>query len=109
MDAGGRLPLAPQSMDLCLMATVLHEFVADGIADKVLQQVAEVLKPQGIAAVVEFKPQAGPPGPPRRVRLFPEEVAARLQPYGLTPCSEVTDLGPQIYLAQFSRSSRSPV
>ena len=98
-----RLPLADRQVDLCLMATVLHDFVADGIATQVMDEVMRVLKPRGICAVVEFKKQPGPPGPPEKIRLAVEDVAVRMQPYGMLRFSAVTDLGKDHYFTQFRR------
>jgi ubiquinone/menaquinone biosynthesis C-methylase UbiE len=101
VDAGRALPIMADSVDLCLMATVLHDFVADGIDRDALQEVRRVLKPAGILAVVEFKKQEGPPGPPKAVRLTLEEVTKHLLPFGLIRFGAVTELGPHAYLAQF--------
>jgi ubiquinone/menaquinone biosynthesis C-methylase UbiE len=98
-----RLPLDDQQVDLCLMATVLHDFAADGIAVEVVREVKRVLKPRGICAVVEFKKQPGPPGPPEKVRLSVEDLAVMLQPFGLLRFSAVADLGPDLYFTQFRR------
>ena len=101
-----RLPLADKEVDVCLMATVLHDFAADGIAGAVLRDVLRVLKPQGICAVLEFKKQPGPPGPPENVRLSVEDVAVLMQPLGLLRFSAVADLGKDLYFTQFRRLGR---
>ena len=104
-DAGA-LPVADQCVDLCLMATVLHDLVHDGKAPGALKEVARVLKPQGILAIVEFKKQDGPPGPPRAVRLRLEEVSMLLMPVGLLRFGPVVDLGPDLWFSQFRRLSQ---
>jgi ubiquinone/menaquinone biosynthesis C-methylase UbiE len=104
-DAGEALPLASGSLDLCLMATVLHDLVADGKDKKAVAEVARVLKPDGILAVVEFKKQEGPPGPPKSVRLSLEQVSMCLMPAGLIRFGAVVELGPFTYFAQFRRLS----
>jgi ubiquinone/menaquinone biosynthesis C-methylase UbiE len=98
-----RLPLADKQVDLCLMATVLHDFAADGIATEVLGEVLRVLKPRGVCAVVEFKKHPGPPGPPEKVRLAVEDLAVMLQPFGLLRFSTVADLGEDLYFTRFRR------
>jgi len=100
-DVGRALPVKTGSVDLCLMATVLHDLVADGIDRNALQEVVRVLKADGILVVLEFRKQEGPPGPPKAVRLSLEEVAMHLLPYGLIRFGAVVELGPHIYLAQF--------
>jgi len=83
------------------MATVLHDFVADGIGPAVLREVKRVLKPGGVLALVEFKPIDGPPGPPRQVRMAVEDAAVLLQPLRLIRLSPVAELGPYLYGACF--------
>lgn len=100
-DASRALPIVADSVDLCLVATVLHDFVADGIDGDALREVRRVLKPAGILAVVEFKKQDGPPGPPKAVRLSLEDVTKRLLPFGLIRFGAVTELGAHAYMAQF--------
>ena len=102
-DVGQALPVADQSVDLCLMATVLHDLVHDGIAQAALAEVARTLKPSGILAVIEFKKQDGPPGPPQKVRLRLEEVSMLLLPVRLLRFGPVVDLGPDLWFAQFKR------
>ncbi len=102
-DAGQKLPVADVSVDLCLLATVLHDFAADQVDDVVLKEVARVLKPGGIIAIVEFNKQDGPPGPPKAVRLSLIEVTARLQRFGMIRFGPVVELGEHLYFAQFRR------
>jgi ubiquinone/menaquinone biosynthesis C-methylase UbiE len=104
-DAGDRLPLADRCVDLCLMATVLHDLVHDGIAQAALKEVTRVLKPAGILAIIEFKKQDGPPGPPRGIRLRLEDVSMLLMPVGLLRFGPVIDLGPDLWFSQFRRLS----
>jgi ubiquinone/menaquinone biosynthesis C-methylase UbiE len=49
------------SADVCLIATALHDFVEDRIDQGVLTEIARVVKPSGILAVMEFKKIDGPP------------------------------------------------
>jgi ubiquinone/menaquinone biosynthesis C-methylase UbiE len=102
-DVGRQLPVADQSVDLCLMATVLHDLVHDGSAQAALKEVARVLKPKGTLAIVEFKKQDGPPGPPKEIRLRIEEVSMLLMPVGLIRFGPVVDLGPDLWFSQFRR------
>jgi ubiquinone/menaquinone biosynthesis C-methylase UbiE len=97
------LPLEPGSVDLCLMATVLHDLVADGTAEGALAQAGRAVRTGGRLAVVEFKKIDGPPGPPRAIRMDAAAVAARVQPHGFSAAG-LTDLGPHTYLATFTRT-----
>jgi ubiquinone/menaquinone biosynthesis C-methylase UbiE len=102
-DVGKKLPVADHCVDLCLMATVLHDLVYDGGAQAALKEVVRVLKPAGILAVIEFKKQDGPPGPPREIRLRLEEVSMLLLPVGLLRFGPVVELGPDLWFSQFRR------
>lgn len=102
-DAGRQLPIEDHAVDVCLMATVLHDFVDDQIAEGVLNELNRVLKPAATLAVMEFKKIEGPPGPPINIRLSPEDVADMLSQYGIRKeCLE--DVGPYNYLMLFKRS-----
>ena len=103
-DAGRHIPLDDQVVDVCLMATVLHDFVEDHIATAVLQEVVRVLKTGGRLAIVEFKKIDGPPGPPLHIRLSPEEVGEMLAPHGFSELRRV-DVGPYNYLMVFNKAS----
>jgi len=48
-------------------------------------------------AIVEFYKKEGPPGPPKRVRLSPEEVVKILSVYGFKQ-NRYTEVGPDNYL-----------
>ena len=102
-DAGRRIPLDDQVVDVGLMATVLHDFVEDQISKEVLHEVVRVLKPDGLLAIVEFKKIEGPPGPPLHIRLSPEEVGDMLAPYGFTK-ERLVEVGPYNYLMLFRKS-----
>jgi ubiquinone/menaquinone biosynthesis C-methylase UbiE len=106
-DAGRDIPVDDQVVDVCLMATVLHDFVEDQISKEVLQEVVRVLKPGGMLAIVEFKKIDGPPGPPVHIRLSPEEVGDMLGPYGFAEERRV-EIGPYNYLMLFNKSGSSP-
>ncbi|MBR9981565.1 MAG: methyltransferase domain-containing protein [Desulfatitalea sp.] len=97
------LPVVSGSVDLCLMATILHDLVADGVDKPALFEVTRILKPAGIVTIVEFNKQDGPPGPPKAVRLSLEDVTRRLMVLGLIRFGAVVELGPHAYLAQFRR------
>ena len=96
-DVGRRIPVEDQSIDVCLMATVLHDLVEDRIDRGVINEIARVVKPAGTLAVMEFKKIDGPPGPPKHIRLSPEDVADMLGPYGFKK-EHTADVGPYNYL-----------
>ena len=102
-DAARHIPVDDQAVDVCLMATVLHDFVEDKISNEVLDEVVRVLKTDGTLAVVEFKKIDGPPGPPMHIRLSPEEVNDILGSYGFKEVS-LTEVGPYNYLMLLRKS-----
>ncbi len=106
-DAGEALPIESGTVDLCLLATVLHDFAADGIDREALKEVSRALAPSGILSVVEFNKQDGPPGPPKAVRLSLEQVTMRLLPLGLIRFGGVVELGRHAYFCQFRRLPRA--
>jgi len=102
-DAAGPLPVAGESVDLCLLATVLHDFAADGSDEAVIQEIVRVLKPRGILAIVEFNKQDGPPGPPKAIRLSLQEVTMRLMRFGFIRFGPLVELSRHLYFAQFKQ------
>jgi ubiquinone/menaquinone biosynthesis C-methylase UbiE len=103
-DISKPFPLADQSVDVALMATVLHDLLEFGLGDAALKETARVLKPGGTLAIVEFKKIEGPPGPPLRVRLAPEEVEMVVTPHGFRKTRR-TEVGPFNYLILFAKEA----
>jgi ubiquinone/menaquinone biosynthesis C-methylase UbiE len=101
-DVGRHIPVDDQVVDLCLLATVLHDFVEDKISEDVLQEVVRVMKPNSRLALMEFKKMAGPPGPPIHIRLAPEAVADMLIPLGFSQ-EGLSEVGPYNYLMMFRK------
>lgn len=101
-DVSKKIPLDNNSLDVCLMATVLHDLIADGIHEATLDEIVRTLKPSGRLAVIEFKKISGPPGPPEKVRLSPEELDQILTPRGFQ-CQRTAGLGAVTYLSLFKK------
>jgi ubiquinone/menaquinone biosynthesis C-methylase UbiE len=99
-DAAKQIPVANHSIDVCLMATVLHDFVEDKIDQAVLPEIVRVIKPGGILSIMEFIKIDGPPGPPRHIRLSPEQVDDMLTPFGFKR-KHFAAVGPYNYLMLF--------
>jgi ubiquinone/menaquinone biosynthesis C-methylase UbiE len=88
------------SVDLCLMATVLHDFEEAHQAGPVLELIRNVVKPRGYLAVIEFKKMEGPPGPPMEIRLSADEVDQMVAAHCFRHMKTV-DLGDYTYLMIF--------
>jgi ubiquinone/menaquinone biosynthesis C-methylase UbiE len=101
-DVTKSVPLPDNSVDICLMGIVLHDFARDGGEQGALRETTRVLKPGGIFGIVEFKKIDGPPGPPIHIRLSPEEVESMIKPFGFTPTRNV-DTGPFTYMIVASK------
>ena len=99
-DAGRQIDIDDASADLCLMATVLHDFAEAGQEDVVLEKVKRILRPGGCLAVIEFKKIQGPPGPPIQIRLDPAQVEAMVSGHGFVKNQEA-DMGEYNYLVTF--------
>jgi ubiquinone/menaquinone biosynthesis C-methylase UbiE len=100
-DMSRRLPFEGESIDACLMATILHDLKENQSHDAALSEVKRFLKKGGIFAVVEFQKIDGPPGPPASIRFSPEETAMLIEPHGFIR-KGLHDLGPCTYLMIYS-------
>jgi ubiquinone/menaquinone biosynthesis C-methylase UbiE len=96
-DVNIHIPLSDRTIDLCLMACVLHDLLRDGPAETVLREISRVLKPGGKLAVLEFKKIDHGPGPPAHIRLAQEDVIDLLTPFRFT-IENVSEAGKYHYL-----------
>jgi ubiquinone/menaquinone biosynthesis C-methylase UbiE len=99
-DATQEIEIDEYSVDLILMATILHDFEEAGQAGTVLKQIKTLLKPYGRLAVIEFKKIEGPPGPPVSIRLSEDEVDDLVSGYGFKKVKTI-DIGDYNYLTLF--------
>ena len=99
-DATEQIEIDDYSVDVCLMATVLHDFEEMDKSGAVLEQIKTILKPGGCLAVIEFKKIEGPPGPPKKVRLSEEETEKMVTGYGFKKTNTI-DIGDYNYLMIF--------
>ncbi len=96
------LPLGNDTIDICLLATVLHYLMQDGTDQGALLEIKRVLRPGGVLAVIEFKKVAGKPGPPITIRISPTALDEALRLFGFMPCRKAEiDLGNYNYLALY--------
>jgi ubiquinone/menaquinone biosynthesis C-methylase UbiE len=103
-DICATLPIEDQSVDVCFIATVLHDLVREGCADGAIEETRRILRPQGRFAIVEFNKFDGHPGPSIDVKLSPDQVEQILAPHGFTR-KEFREVGPYNYLITFGLSA----
>ena len=96
------IPLEDDCVDVCLLATVLHELVADKVEQQVLKEIVRVVKSESTLAIVEFHKKKGPPGPREPVRLSPQKVDQIVSAYGFKH-RRYTQVGRDNYLQIFTR------
>ena len=95
-DVSMVLPLEDESVDIVFISNVLHGLVANGESERALKEVARVTRHQGELAVVEFKKNETPMGPPLSIRLSPEDVEMLAKSYGFSKVA-VKEAGPYHY------------
>ncbi len=101
-DVSSHIPVADQSIDSCLVATVLHDLLSIQKAEGTLSEIRRVTKEGGTVAVIEFKKIEGPPGPPIGIRITNDELIQTCRPFALAPIKTL-DVGPYNYLTLFTR------
>jgi len=99
-DASAPLPLTSRSVDICLLATIVHILVRENRIAQTLAEVLRVIRPEGRVAVVEFHKIDGPPGPPLAWRLAPQELEGIFAPLGFRHTG-TAEVGPYNYLSLF--------
>jgi ubiquinone/menaquinone biosynthesis C-methylase UbiE len=99
-DISKHIPVDNASVDVCLLATAFHDLVEDHTDQGALREIKRVLKQEGLLLVIEFKKIEGPPGPPLRIRLSPDELEQALAPHRFV-CIKTVDAGPFTYLSLF--------
>ena len=99
-DMTDKTPLPTHSIDICLMANVLHGFVENQETAGVMIEITRVLKFGATLAIVEFKKIRDIPGPPLKVKLSQQQVAAVITPYRYSQ-TQVVEVGPYHYVSLF--------
>lgn len=105
-DVTRQMPLPDAIIDVCLMANVMHGFLANGEVAGVMTETVRVMKAGSTLVVVEFQKIDGPPGPPISIRMTPEELEAPISGYGFKK-DRVVEVGPIHYAAMFRTVPRN--
>ena len=98
-DIFSLLPLKDKTVDVCLMAQVLHGSDLLKNAKILFNEIQRILKPDGRVAIIEFKKEEVSFGPPMHMRLLPEDIAVVMAQYGFRKIN-LTNFK-YSYLAQF--------
>lgn len=95
-------PLENRSIDVCLIANLLHGFVINKEISSSMKEIFRILKTGAILAVIDFKKIDDSPGPPVSIRLTPEEVEEVISLHGFK-FSQNIEAGPYHYLVMFTK------
>ena len=91
-DITESLPIEDNSVDICLLSTVLHSIDLNMYGEKIFSEINRILKPNGYVFVIECKKEDILFGPPLNMRLSEEELENKMKQYDFTKVS-LTDLG----------------
>ncbi len=91
-DAAHSLPIHDDSVDVCLVSTVLHIPDVTANSDRLFSEIRRVLKTDGHVAIIECSKKDLSFGPPEKMRLTPDEVETMATRCGFHKLREV-DLG----------------
>jgi ubiquinone/menaquinone biosynthesis C-methylase UbiE len=100
-DIRNRLPLEDNSIDSCLMATILHDLSRID-REATLREISRVVKPGGMLNIIEFKKIDKGPGPPLRIRMDEEAVEALVAQYGFRKVAG-SEVGEFNYLLKYKK------
>ncbi len=99
-DMTDKTPLSTHSIDVCLVANVLHGFVENQETDGVMKEITRVVKFGGTLAIVEFKKERDIPGPALAIKLSPKQTASAITPYRYSE-KQVSEVGTYHYASIF--------
>jgi len=101
-DIRKKINLSDDSMDVCLIATVLHMMDFKTETDRLFAEVKRVLKSGGKLAVIECKKENSSFGHPIQARISPNELEKGLVKFGFSKTDHI-DLGSN-YMVIFALS-----
>ncbi|MFA8343460.1 MAG: class I SAM-dependent methyltransferase [Rhodothermaceae bacterium] len=94
------LPLESDSIDICLISTVLHTLSLEATGDDLFKEIFRVLKPEGRMITIDCKKEENGFGPPLHLRISPDELEKIVLNQRFKKL-KLTDLG-HFYMYQFS-------
>ena len=100
-DISKKLPLEENSIDSCLMATIIHD-LSKSDQKSAIQEVSRLVKPGGMLNIIEFKKIEKGPGPPVAIRMGEVEIETLITPYGFDKIAR-NEVGEFNYMVQFKK------
>lgn len=100
-DICQNIPLKENSVDQCLLATVMHAQKFAQEHANLFSEIARILKPNGQLTLIECKKEEMPFGPPLRMRISPSELEKEMATYYFQKTAYI-DLGYN-YMMTFKR------
>ncbi|SOB57141.1 Ubiquinone/menaquinone biosynthesis C-methyltransferase UbiE [Pseudodesulfovibrio profundus] len=101
VDITAQLPLQDSTIDVCLMATALHD-LPESTRSGVVEEVSRVISPGGFFILIEFKKVNYGPGPDIDERIGESDADELVLPHGFTK-KNVVDLGEFTYLIKYMK------
>ncbi len=102
-DISERLPLENNSIDSCLMATILHD-LSKSDQKAAVQETARLVKSGGMLNILEFKKIDKGPGPSLNVRMDEVEIEELVTQYGFTKVAG-SAVGEFNYILKYKKNS----
>lgn len=99
-DIRKQIDIPDHKIDVCFICTVLHVMDFSENMDHLVAEVKRVLKPEGRLAVIECQKDNRPFGPPKVIRITPEELEKTFGKHGFLK-TEYIDLGAD-YMMMFA-------
>ncbi len=97
------LPFADNSIDACLVATILHDLSAED-RKATVREIKRLLRPGGMLHVIEFKKIEKGPGPPVTIRMDEGDVETLVTQYGFTKIAG-SEVGEFNYMVKYQKAS----
>lgn len=102
-DISKKIPLEENSIDACLMATIVHD-LSENAREASIREIVRILKPGGMLNIIEFKKIDRGPGPPMNIRMQEEEVESVVSMHGFTKVYG-GEAGAFNYIVKFKRTT----
>jgi len=96
------LPFDKDSIDSCLVATILHD-LSEKDRKSTLLEIGRLLKPGGMLNIIEFKKIETGPGPPIAIRLEEKKIDALVAPFGFSKATG-SEVGEFNYMVKYRKT-----